>query len=235
MLLACLLIAGTAAYAAYQTVPVTYSAKGSLVLMPPRATVGADGNPYLFLGGMGQALDVLTSKLSAENTQEPILNSHPGVTYTAEPDRTSSGSVVLVTVRGKDDAQVMEALADVVGAVPETLRTMQESQAVPEDSRISLMTLVVDRAPTSDPKTRTIAVLATAGGGAALGILVTGFVDGRLLARAGRIAVAAKKGRTGTRSSGKRRADDTLRTPAVVQSPDDSELAQEQTPAETRG
>lgn len=234
MLLACLVIAGMAAYVVYQNVPVSYSAKGSLVLMPPRATVGADGNPYLFLGGMGQALDVLSSKLSAEDAQEPILKAHPGVTYTVEPDRTSSGSVVLATVRGKDRDQVMDALDDVVAAVPTTLRTMQESQTVPEDSRIGLMTLVVDTRPTGDSKTRTIAVLATVGGGAALGILLTGFVDGRLLARSGRTAVAREKVRTGTRSSGKRRAEDLLPTPAAADSPEAPEPVREQTPAETR-
>ena len=55
-----------------------------------------------------------------------------------------------------------------------------------------MMTLVVDSQPATDTKTRTVYVLATAGGGAALGILLTGFIDGRLLARRGRLEAEAK-------------------------------------------
>ncbi|HJW01472.1 MAG TPA: hypothetical protein VJ617_20470 [Arthrobacter sp.] len=192
VLLFCLAAAAAGTYLVYQTVPLSYSAKGSLVLMPPKTSVGPDGNPYLFLGGMGQALDILSSKLSAEDAQAPILKAHPNVSYSAEPDRSSSGSVVLVTVRGSDRSEVMGALDAVVAAVPTTLAAMQDAQAVPPDSRISMMTLVVDRQPATDTKTRTVYVLATAGGGAALGILLTGFIDGRLLARRGRLEAEAK-------------------------------------------
>lgn len=235
VLLVCLLAAGVASYVVYQSVPVAYSAKGSLVLMPPRSTVGPEGNPYLFLGGMGQALDVLASKLSAEDTQAPILDAYPGVAYTAEPDRTSSGSVVLATVRGADGNQVMDALGSVVAAVPTTLAAMQESQSVPEDSRISLMTLVVDSQPTVDSKTRTVSVLVTAGGGAALGILLTGLIDGRLLARAGRLVAARQADRVSTRPSGKRSAKDMPRSGAVVAESDVLEASQERTPAKSKG
>lgn len=232
VLLACLLAAGLASYLVYQSTPVAYSAKGSLVLMPPRSTVGPDGNPYLFLGGMGQALDVLASKLSAEDTQAPILEAYPGVAYTAEPDRSSSGSVVLATVRGSNGNQVMDALASVVAAVPTTLAAMQESQSVPEDSRISLMTLVVDSQPTVDSKNRTVSVLITAGGGVALGILFSGLIDGRLLARTGRTVATV---RAGTRPSGKRSARDLPRSAAVVKTADVLEASQERTPAKSKG
>ncbi|MEW9871088.1 hypothetical protein [Arthrobacter sp. HS15c] len=235
VLLVCLLAAGVASYVVYQSVPVAYSAKGSLVLMPPRSTVGPDGNPYLFLGGMGQALDVLASKLSAEDNQAPILEAYPGVAYTAEPDRTSSGSVVLATVRGADGNQVMDALGSVVAAVPTTLAAMQESQSVPEDSRISLMTLVVDSQPTVDSKTRTVSVLVTAGGGVALGILLTGLIDGRLLARAGRLVATRQAARVSTRPSGKRSAKDIPRSGAVVAESDVLEASQERTPAKSKG
>lgn len=235
ILLGCLLAAGVASCVVYQSVPVAYSAKGSLVLMPPRSTVGPDGNPYLFLGGMGQALDVLASKLSAEDTQAPILEAYPGIAYTAEPDRSSSGSVVLATVRGADGNQVMVGLGAVVAAVPTTLAAMQESQAVPEDSRISLMTLVVDSQPTVDSKTRTVSLLVTAGGGVALGILLTGLVDGRLLARTGRLTATERAAKASTRSSGKRSSKDVPRTAPVVQAPDVLKASQERMPARSKG
>lgn len=191
LLLVCLAATAAGTYLVYQAVPVSYSAKGSLVLMPPKTSVGPNGNPYLYLGGMNQALDVLSSKLSAEDTMAPILAAHPGISYSAVPDRSSSGSVVLATVRGADRNDVMSGLAAVMDVVPTTLTAMQITQAVPPDSRISLMTLVVDRQTTTDAKTRTMSVLAAGGGGAALGILLVGFIDGRLLARQARLGAKA--------------------------------------------
>lgn len=173
-----------------QSIPATYRAQGSLVLMPPTAMVGPEGNPYLYLGGMGQALDILAAEVSAADSAKPVLDAHPGISYVAEPDRSSSGSVIRVSVEGPSRTRVKAALKDVVALVPATLTDMQDVQKVPEASRIGLMTLVVDSEPTEDSKAETVTVLTAAGGGAALSVLLTGFIDGRLLARKQRNSAA---------------------------------------------
>lgn len=191
LVLAFLLVTLGLCFLVKQSVPATYRAQGSLVLMPPSSTVGPEGNPYLYLGGMGQALDILAAEVSAADSAKPILEAHPGTSYVAEPDRSSSGSVIRVTVEGANRTRVTEALKDVIALVPTTLTAMQDVQKVPPASRIGLMTLVVEDEPTEDNKTRTVTVLAAAGGGAALSVLLTGFIDGRLLARKQRRAATA--------------------------------------------
>ncbi|MDQ0147746.1 hypothetical protein J2T23_003671 [Pseudarthrobacter niigatensis] len=178
-----LVLAAGATIYTLQTVSVTYSAKGSLLLMPAASTVGPGGNPYLFLGGMAQALDVVSAKVSAEEVRKPVLDAYPKATFTAEPDRSNSGSVILVSVRGQDREQVLGELKAVMQVASATLTELQDAQSVPAPSRITIETLVVDKQPGIDAKGRTTAVLATAGGGVAAALLLTGFVDGRLLAR----------------------------------------------------
>ena len=78
-------------------VPSTYQAEGSILLMPPDSTVGAAGNPYLYLGGLNQALDVLVRRASAIEVSGPILEKYPDSTYTVDPDRTIASPIVIVT------------------------------------------------------------------------------------------------------------------------------------------
>lgn len=189
-----------------QSVPSTYRAQGSLVLMPPSSTVGPEGNPFLFLGGMGQALDILSAEVSAADTAQPILDAYPGTAYIAEPDRSSSGSVIKLVVAGDDRNRVTSALHDVVALVPVTLTAMQDAQKVPDRSRIGLMTLVVADEPTEDTKTRTVSVVAVAGTGIALTVLLTGFIDGRLLARTLRRSLAGPMDSTSRHLRSRRRA-----------------------------
>lgn len=200
-----LLFVMISAYMAYQAVPNSYSAKASMVLMPPQSSVGANGNPYLLLGGMSQALDLLSAKLTAAETQVPIAAANPNISFDILPDRTNSAPVLLATVRGENQTEVMEALDDVQAAIPRTLTALQDSQAVPASSRIGLMALVRDTKPASDTKSKTVSVLFTAGGGAMLAVLLTGLIDGRLLARSSSVSTSTPRRRS--RSFRGRRVD----------------------------
>lgn len=167
-----------------QSVASTYRSYASLVLMPPPSTVGPGGNPFLFLGGLTQALDVLSAEVSAADNADSILAAHPGVSYTAEPDRSSSGAIIRLSVSGGDPSQVSAALHDSITLIHTTLTSIQDKQDVAAASRIGLMTLVVDEQPTEDVKAKTLGVAALAAAGIVLSILLTGFIDGRLLSQA---------------------------------------------------
>jgi uncharacterized protein involved in exopolysaccharide biosynthesis len=173
-----------------QSVPAIYRSQGSLVLMPAASTVGPGNNPYLYLGGMEQALDVLAAEVSTKDSAKLIADAHPGVSYVAAPDKSSSGSVMRVTVEGGNRTQVRAALKGVVALVPQTLTSLQDVQKVAPNSRITLMTLGVEEEPTVDAKAQTVAVLAAAGAGAGVSVLLTAVIDGRLLARNRRRAAA---------------------------------------------
>jgi hypothetical protein len=176
------LTAGTCAVV-YEKVPATYEASGSLVLMPPSATVGATGNPYLYLVGMSQALDVLTRRANAAEVRGPILENFPAMTYSVDADRSTSGAVVVVKVSSPSPGETMGGLKAALATVPATLKAMQDELSVPVFSRINLKTIVVAPESTMENKAQLQLIIVTAGAGVVGTVLVARMLDGMLLAR----------------------------------------------------
>lgn len=168
---------------AYEKVPATYEASGSLVLMPPSATVGSTGNPYLYLVGMSQALDVLTRRANAAEVRGPLLEDFPAMTYSVDADRSTSGAVVVVKVSSPNPNETMDGLKAALATVPATLKAMQDELSVPDYSRINLKTIVVAPEPTVENKAQLQLLIVTAGAGAVGTVLLARFLDGLLLAR----------------------------------------------------
>ncbi|XAS70343.1 hypothetical protein VUN82_14580 [Micrococcaceae bacterium Sec5.1] len=180
-----------------QNTPEKYKAQASLVMMPSAQTVGADGNPYLKLGGMGEALDILTRRLSADEVRRPLAERFATSTYTAETDRGTSGAILLITAVSSSPQETMETLQAVMDQAPVSLKEMQEALDVPLESRISTMTLVVDRGPVPEVKARTQLLLVAGAGGAGLTLVLTALADGLLTSRGHN----GQSGRKGTRKS----------------------------------
>ncbi|GGE91732.1 hypothetical protein [Mycetocola zhadangensis] len=183
LVVAGLLLTATGCYYIYAQVPATYEAKGSVVLMPPSATVGDEGNPYLFLGGMGQALDVLTRHVNAAEIVDPVLDAHPGTSYTIEPDRDTSGSIIQVVATGPAADETMDVLAAALDTIPISLDAMQDELSIEDYLRIGLMTVVVDTEPTIEQKQRVQLLIFVAAGGIVGTLLLAGLIDGILLSK----------------------------------------------------
>jgi hypothetical protein len=181
-----LLLTAGLAWAAFQTIPVTYESRASMVLLPPKISTEPDGNPYLYLGGLGQALDVLTRSLDADAERERLEDAHPEATYEAIADTTTSGPIMLITSTASTPAGARNLTAAVLEAVPTVLSDLQTDLGVPVDSRITVMTLSVDTAATVDAKLRTQALGALIAAGVTLTILLTGLLDGLLRSRRSR-------------------------------------------------
>ena len=49
----------------------TYRSSATVVLVPPETTLGETGNPYLFLGGLQQSVDVLSRTVGSEYVRRP--------------------------------------------------------------------------------------------------------------------------------------------------------------------
>jgi hypothetical protein len=185
----------------FEKVPATYEASGSLVLMPPSATVGNTGNPYLYLVGMSQALDVLTRRANAAEVRGPILEKFPAMTYSVDADRSTSGAVVVVEVSSPSPSETMGALNAALATVPATLKAMQDELSVPDFSRINLKTIVVAPEATMENKAQLQLIIVTAGAGVVGTVLLARMLDGLLLARRmtrGNQARPAPGGSTGT-------------------------------------
>src|SRR5215218_5986643 len=74
----------------------------SVVLVPGRATIVEGGNPFLYLGGLSQARDVLVRVLAADEMHEWAAGKGGDVVFAA--DVTTSSPVMTITVTGSTAA-----------------------------------------------------------------------------------------------------------------------------------
>lgn len=182
-----LLAVGAVSYYLYGAVPVSYKATGSVVLLPTAESVGKGGNPYLFLTGLGQAMDVLSRRVSAPDVMKRLTAGQPSSTYTAEPDVTSGSSILVVTVTSGSTADAQATMSSVLADVPSELKAMQDELKVPPASRISSMQVAEPTAPVVNSKPRLQATAAAGIAGLLLVVLLTALLDGLLLRRSLRV------------------------------------------------
>jgi uncharacterized protein involved in exopolysaccharide biosynthesis len=170
----------------YTAIPVSYTASASVVLLPPKTLYGEGGNPYLYLGGLSQAVDVLTGSLNSDAVSGPIQRENPRAEFAVGPDNTSSGPIIVIAVTAETRNAALAAMRDVLDAAPVVMQELQNDLAVTPESLISVRTLSIDRKPVVDQKVRLQSVLGAAGAGLVVTVLVTALVDSRLLLRRAR-------------------------------------------------
>ncbi len=168
-------------------VPPTYQGTARIVLLPPTSLVTADGNPFLFLGGLEQALGVLSVRLSSGAVGDEILQGHPGTAYVVEKDPISPGPILLITTEGESPKSTLKVLDGVLQVVPENLESLQDQLTIPPASRITAMTVVRENEPKIVLKNQLRAVLGGVAVGLSLTVLLTGILD-RLLSSRKRVA-----------------------------------------------
>lgn len=221
LLLIGLLVTAGLGWGAFQVIPVSYKSQASMVLLPPKVSTEPNGNPYLYLGGLGQALDVLTRALDADAERAPLEDAHPNAIYEVTPDTSTSGPILLITSTAPTANGARAMTAAVLEAVPTTLTNLQTGLVVPADSRITVMTIAVDQAATLDAKIKTQTLVVVAAGGIALTILLTGFIDGLLRSRSARLRAAAGEtaaGETAQNQATEGNADDAPESGTAAQS-----------------
>jgi len=187
-----LVLTGVAAGLVYSEVQPTYQRNASLLLMPAASSVPEGENPYLYLGGLGPASDVLVNTMASQTVRESLLDGHPSADVAVRRLATSSGPLLSVTATGSTDSEVAEVFDRALTGVQSNLGSLQTQADVPAVQRITLIPLSTDEASTVIQKSRLEAVAATAAAGFALTLLVAGFVDGLLLSRARRRRLNAR-------------------------------------------
>lgn len=202
-----LAVTAFACVGAARAVPATFEAEANLVLLPPASTVEPDGNPYLYLGGLGQAVELLARSVSSNEVTEKVLGGAPvGTSYAVAPDPTASGPILLITAEAHSSEASLATLQSVLEAVPANLDELQADLDVPVPSRITSMPLVVDDRSLPVRKAQVRALVAAAVVGTVGTVLGVGFVDGLLLSRRRRVTVREEQapdggtGATGTDS-----------------------------------
>lgn len=185
MIVGVVIAAGLATIAANSIAP-TYQAKSSLVLVPPETTTGTSGNPYLFLGGLQQSVDVLTRALGADNIRAEVAKRAPAGTYDVTADFGTSAPILLIEAKDSTSNGAQLLLDSVKKQVPLTLGDLQESLGVKTGSQITSVVVTTDDKPQPIQKGRYRAIALVGVMALGLGFLAIGAIDGLLLARTGR-------------------------------------------------
>ena len=184
----------------------TYQAQGAVLLVPPGSTLEqrpgvttTAGNPYLELSGLGQARDIVIRSMSAKSTyielceatgnasyvsmRDNLCSAHPSVSFEISQDYESSAPVILVTAKAGSREDAVTALTTIMGRVPATLQELQGGLNLRPKTAITSTPIVADTLPDVVHKDQVRAAVLVGGGVLALGILLTGMVDGLFLPR----------------------------------------------------
>lgn len=174
------ILAGGVGYGLTRVVPPSYSAEAEVLLLPPDTTVGRDGNPYLSLGGLTPAGDVLAKALSDPTTATRLRPLGATADYVVELDSDTPAPLVMVTVEGKTSAATMTTLDVVLDAIPGTLLDVQRAAKVPANAYISSTPITRTQEPTTSIKPMLRAVIVAGGGVLVLCLLLTAAIDALL-------------------------------------------------------
>ena len=165
----------------------TFTAAGTILLMPPVSVVEAkptDGaaysarNPLLYLGGLTEARDAVVSAFSTEATRADLAdNYHSTVEITSKDGSTAP--IIVYSVEGTDASQAEQGLKHLVSSAGPRLIELQDGLKVPQKDRVTFETLSVDdKATASHKKQLELAVVGFAGT-LGLGLLLIALIDGR--------------------------------------------------------
>ncbi|MEX1079880.1 MAG: hypothetical protein WED09_12330 [Homoserinimonas sp.] len=177
-----LLSAGLAWYV-FTLVPVSYSARLSVLLLPPQSVTGEGENPFLNLSGMAPAMDVLTRRVDADVVRSQLEDQYPEAEYVVFADSSTSGPMVVAETTAPTATVTLQVLDAVKGELVSSLDSMQADLGVPAPARITLTDVSVDTKATLDTSNRTQFVLAAGAAGLGITILLTGIIDGLIMSR----------------------------------------------------
>lgn len=181
-LLVGLIVTGVATFLMFGMVSPTYEAEASMVLIPPKVAVTVGDNPYLYLGGLDQALGVLQVKVASPSESAALIDRYPGAELSIAKDDATSGPILAIKVSANDAEDTMEFLNGSIALIPTTLAALQEELKVPDSSLISIMKLSADQEPTKVAKKQLQMTMIVAAGGVGISLLGTGYLD-RLINR----------------------------------------------------
>lgn len=158
-------------YAAFVAVPPTYSASGTVVLLPPAESVPKGANPLLQLGGLEQPASLVVAYVSGDVPRKAFSDAFPGDEYDVVIDPLSRGPLIVMTVKSPGQSEVMQALDAALAIIPEGLSSLQNEVGAPVDARMTSTPLVVDTEPTPIWSSTLRAVIAAAAAGLVLTLM----------------------------------------------------------------
>lgn len=178
-----LAVAFAVALGAWYAVPPTYERSATQLLLPGKQNMPVDSNPFLFLGGLSSAADVVVRAVGAKNVLDEVLETHPGTTVNVARDGSSAAPFIVITVTSRSDSEAGQVLSQLLGRTGTVLASLQKSQRIPADGRITVETVSVDTKGTLQQRNRLVATVAAGVVVAALALLLAAMTDGLMRQR----------------------------------------------------
>ena len=173
-----LILAIVVALAAWQAIKPDYQRTGTQLLLPGTASIPEAGNPYLYLGGLSQASDVLVTAMSSDLEKNSLLAGHAGAQITIVRDPLTSGPQILTTVTARSDVEAGEILDAAIVRTTKMLDSLQDVDGITAGNRIGIKTITVDNQGTPIQKARVLGVAGAALVVLLLTLIVAGLVEG---------------------------------------------------------
>lgn len=184
-----MILTGAATYAVAQRVGPTYEATGTVLVFPPAESRGPTGtrsrtNPYLGLGGVNQARDVIVRTLTSKSVGDEFGQEFPsGTMFEVVPDYTNSAPIILFTVESTTPETSVAALDMLMTRVPDELSDLQAGLDLPQVEQVSSQVLTADERPATTRKAQIRAAILGAAVVGGSGLLLIALVDGLLAGR----------------------------------------------------
>jgi hypothetical protein len=156
-------VTAAAALAAWSATPTTYTALGSVILMPSPQQASKTGNPFLSIAFLDSLSGVVMVRMDAPEEHARVADAAPTASYDVGPDLTTRGPTVLVTVTDRTATGAMRVLDLVMDRIPAILEDVQVDAGVETDAIVGWMPLARDEEPTAS-RTAGVTAAAVAGG-----------------------------------------------------------------------
>ena len=173
-----ILLAAALAAGAWSVIPPGYERSSTQLLIPGEASMPEGANPYLFLGGLTLAADVLVRAVGSENEKNEVIEQYPGAEIRVTRDVSTAGPVILIAVTATSDADAEEVLGLVVNRTETLLDELQETEKIAATNRVTLLPVTVDSLSLLDQRNRFLAVAGVGLAGTALTLIVASLVEG---------------------------------------------------------
>ncbi|WP_136518714.1 hypothetical protein [Cellulomonas telluris] len=171
------------AWTAFTMVPAERLANASVLVLPPPNTVDTGGNPYLALGGLSPAADVLATAMNNGSVHESLAPPGGTSTFVVSRDFDSSGPLLLVEASDPDPDAAIALLGTVLDTMPRTFADMQTRVDVPADARLTLSVVTQDATAQVSAKSQLRAVVVALVAGLGVTLFGTKALDGVLVRR----------------------------------------------------
>lgn len=148
-------------FATFSVVKPSYETKASVVLLPPKGGAAQTLNPYLALGNLGAAVDVLAGTMNTQTVRDQLTKGAPSTEFAVTRDPSASAPFLQIDVTSPDAAQAMRVMRELVALTPQKLQAMQDKASVDSPAYITTSVVSEDPKPQVVQKTRVRLTAAT--------------------------------------------------------------------------